>query len=203
MRNYGSQVRLARFHNIFGPYGTWGGGREKAPATLCRKVAEAVDGGTIEVWGDGNQTRSFLYIDDCLEGVRRLMDSDFTGPVNIGSEEMVTINSLAQMIMDIAGKQLRMRHVSGHQGIRGRNSDNRLLGRNSAGCLPARCVKDWNRHTGGSKPKYTARNSRQPLLRRSESTSTEENNEPPYSLRKRCWSILTYSASDRQYSMGD
>ena len=140
-RNYGMQVRLARFHNIFGPYGTWCGGREKAPAALCRKVAEAAEGGAIEIWGDGNQTRSFLYIDECLEGVRRLMDSDFTGPVNIGSEAMVTINSLVQMIMEIAGKHLYMRHVPGPQGVRGRNSDNRLLGE-KLGWVPSRPLRE-------------------------------------------------------------
>ena len=109
MRNHGVEVRIARFHNIFGPEGTWTGGKEKAPAALCRKVAEADHGGEIQIWGDGEQTRSFLYIDECIEGVRRLVDSDFTGPVNIGSEEMVTINQLAGMIMDIAGKRLRIR----------------------------------------------------------------------------------------------
>jgi nucleoside-diphosphate-sugar epimerase len=107
--------------------GTWRGGKEKAPAALCRKVAEARDGSEIEIWGDGLQTRSFLYIDECLEGVRRLMDSDFSGPVNIGSEEMVTINQLAEMIMHIAGKSLRIRHIPGPLGVRGRNSDNRLI----------------------------------------------------------------------------
>jgi GDP-D-mannose 3', 5'-epimerase len=127
MRNYGIQVRIGRFHNIFGPEGTWQGGREKAPAALCRKVAEAPDGGEIEIWGDGNQTRSFLYIDEALEAVRRLMRSSFTGPVNIGSEEMVTINGLAEQVMDIAGKKLSIRHVPGPQGVRGRNSDNRLI----------------------------------------------------------------------------
>jgi nucleoside-diphosphate-sugar epimerase len=127
MRNYGVQVRVARFHNIFGPEGTWTGGREKAPAALCRKVAETPDGGEIEVWGDGLQTRSFLYIDECLEGVRRLMESDFTGPVNIGSEEMVTINQLAELVMSVAGKRLGIRHISGPLGVRGRNSDNRLI----------------------------------------------------------------------------
>lgn len=127
MRNYGVQVRVARFHNIFGPEGTWEGGREKSPAALCRKVAEAEDGGTIEIWGDGKQTRSFLYIEECVEGVRRLMDSDFTGPVNVGSEEMVTINRLAEIIMRIAGKQLTIRHIPGPLGVRGRNSDNRLI----------------------------------------------------------------------------
>ena len=127
MRNYGVAVRVARFHNIFGPEGTWSGGKEKAPAAICRKVAEVGDGGEIEIWGDGKQTRSFLYIDECVEGVRRLMESDFTGPVNIGSEEMVTINQLAEMVMEIAGKQLRIKHISGPLGVRGRNSDNRLI----------------------------------------------------------------------------
>ncbi len=127
MRNYGIQVRIARFHNIFGPQGTWTGGKEKAPAAMCRKIAEASDGGSIQIWGDGKQTRSFLYIDECLEGVRRLMDSDFTGPVNIGSEEMVTINRLAEMIQQIAGKQVSFQHIPGPLGVRGRNSDNRLI----------------------------------------------------------------------------
>lgn len=126
-RNYGLNVRIARFHNIFGPEGTWRGGKEKAPAAMCRKVAEAPDGGEIEMWGDGKQTRSFLYIDECLEGVRRLMESDFLGPVNIGSEEMVTINQLAEMAMSIAGKQLAIKHIPGPTGVRGRNSDNALI----------------------------------------------------------------------------
>ena len=128
-RNYGIEARIARYHNIFGPEGTWTGGREKAPAALCRKVALAKLRGDdyIEVWGDGKQTRSFLYIDECLEGTIRLMRSDFTGPVNIGSEEMVTINQLAEMIMDIAGVKLKIKHVPGPQGVRGRNSDNRLI----------------------------------------------------------------------------
>jgi nucleoside-diphosphate-sugar epimerase len=127
MRNYRSVVRIARFHNIFGPEGTWTGGREKAPAAICRKVIEAQDGGEIEIWGDGEQSRSFLYIDECVEGVRRLVDSDFTGPVNIGSEEMVTINQLASLAMEIGGKKLKIKHISGPLGVRGRNSDNRLL----------------------------------------------------------------------------
>jgi len=127
LRNHGVEVRIARLHNIFGPEGAWRGGREKAPAAICRKVAEARDAGEIEIWGDGLQTRSFLYIDECLEGLRRLMDSNFTGPVNIGSEEMITINGLAEMIMDIAGKRLSIRHVQGPLGVRGRNSDNRLI----------------------------------------------------------------------------
>ena len=127
MRNYGAAVRIARFHNIFGPEGTWTGGKEKAPAALCRKVAEVNDGGEIEIWGDGNQTRSFLYIDECIEGVRQLVESDFTGPVNIGSEEMVSINQLAVLIMQIAGKNLAIKHISGPLGVRGRNSDNHLI----------------------------------------------------------------------------
>ena len=126
-RNYGMEVHIARFHNIFGPEGTWQGGREKAPAAVCRKVAEAADGGHIELWGDGRQTRSFLYVDECLEGVRRLMESEFEGPVNIGSDEMVTINGLAEMAMRIAGKNLSIRHIQGPLGVRGRNSDNRLI----------------------------------------------------------------------------
>jgi nucleoside-diphosphate-sugar epimerase len=126
-RNYGLAVRIARFHNIFGPEGTWQGGREKAPAAICRKVAEAPDGGEIEIWGDGEQTRSFLYIDECVDGVRKLVESDFTGPVNIGSEEMVTINQLAEMAMQIAGKKLSIRHIPGPLGVRGRNSDNNLI----------------------------------------------------------------------------
>jgi nucleoside-diphosphate-sugar epimerase len=141
MRNYGVQVRIARFHNIFGPEGTWDGGREKAPAALCRKVAQTPNGGEIEIWGDGLQTRSFLYIDECLEGVRRLMDSDFPGPVNIGSEEMVTINQLAGIVMAIAGKELSVRHIPGPLGVRGRNSDNRLIAR-ELGWKPSRPLRE-------------------------------------------------------------
>jgi len=126
-RNHGLDVRVARFHNIFGPEGTWQGGREKAPAALCRKVAEQEEGGTIEMWGDGEQTRSFLYIDECVEAVRRLMNSSFRGPVNIGSEEMVTINQMAEIIMQIAGKKLGVQHRPGPTGVRGRNSDNRVI----------------------------------------------------------------------------
>ena len=125
-KNHGLNVRIARYHNIFGPEGSWNDGREKAPAALCRKVAETPDGGEIELWGDGKQTRSFLYIDECIEATRRLVDSDFTGPVNIGSEEMVTINGLADMIMGIAGKKLSIKHIPGPLGVRGRNSDNTL-----------------------------------------------------------------------------
>ncbi len=126
-RNYGIDIRIARFHNIFGPEGSWNDGREKAPAAMCRKVAETPDGGEIEMWGDGDQTRSFLYVDECLEGVRRLMESDFIGPVNVGSEEMVTINQLAHIAMDIAGKKQSIKHIPGPLGVRGRNSDNRLI----------------------------------------------------------------------------
>lgn len=126
-RNHGMQVRVARYHNIFGPEGTWTGGREKAPAALCRKIAEARNNSEIEMWGDGKQTRSFLYVDECVEGTTRLLRSDFEGPVNIGSEEMVTINGLAELIMDIAGKKLEINHIPGPQGVRGRNSDNRLI----------------------------------------------------------------------------
>lgn len=129
-RNYKLNVRVARFHNIFGPLGTWTGGKEKAPAAMCRKVAEAIRDNKkeIEIWGDGKQTRSFLYIDECLEGVRRLMDSEtFFGPVNIGSEEMVTINQLVEYVMEIAGIKLGVKHIDGPLGVRGRNSDNRLI----------------------------------------------------------------------------
>ena len=127
-RNYGLDVRVARFHNIFGPYGTWTGGKEKAPAAICRKVAQAEVGGEIEIWGDGKQTRSFLYIDECLEGIRRLMDSkDFRGPVNIGSDEMVTINQLVEIVMEIAEKKINIKHITGPLGVKGRNSDNKLI----------------------------------------------------------------------------
>ncbi len=125
--NYEMDVRIARFHNIFGPEGSWNDGREKAPAAICRKVAEAPDGGEIEIWGDGKQTRSFLYIDECLEGTIRLIRSDFSGPVNIGSDEMVTIDQLAEMGMSIAGKKLTFKHIPGPLGVRGRNSDNKLI----------------------------------------------------------------------------
>jgi nucleoside-diphosphate-sugar epimerase len=126
-RNYGIETRVARFHNVFGPLGTWTGGKEKAPAAMCRKVAETPNNGTIEIWGDGLQTRSFLYVDECLDGTRRLMRSHFPGPVNIGSDEMVTINQLVSMVMDIAGKTLTVVHKPGPLGVRGRNSDNRLI----------------------------------------------------------------------------
>ncbi len=120
-------MRIARFHNIFGPESPWQGGREKAPAALCRKVLEVKDGGAIEVWGNGQQTRSFLYIDDCLEGISRLMESDFEGPVNIGSEEMISINDFARMVFRIAGKKPLIKNIPGPTGVNGRNSDNRLI----------------------------------------------------------------------------
>jgi GDP-D-mannose 3',5'-epimerase len=137
-RNYGLDVRIARFHNIFGPYGTWRGGKEKAPAAMCRKAAETPDGGEIEVWGDGLQTRSFLYIDDCISAVLKFMRQDeFSGPVNIGSEQMVSINQLAQMAIDASGKSITIKNIDGKEfedkygfkcptGVRGRNSDNKL-----------------------------------------------------------------------------
>ncbi len=124
-RNYGIPVRIARFHNIFGPLGTWDGGREKAPAAICRKVIQS--DGEIEIWGDGKQTRSFLYVDECVEGVRRLMESDFSDPVNIGSDEMVTINQLVDIASSIEGKEITKKHIDGPLGVAGRNSDNRLI----------------------------------------------------------------------------
>jgi GDP-D-mannose 3',5'-epimerase len=127
-RNYNIPVRVARYHNIFGPEGTWEGGREKAPAAICRKVAYLPkEGGTVEVWGDGKQTRSFLYIDECIEATRRMMESDFIGPVNIGSEEMVTINQLVETAAKVAGKNVKKNHIDGPLGVRGRNSNNDLI----------------------------------------------------------------------------
>ena len=126
-RNYGVPVRVGRFHNIFCPETAWTGGREKAPAAICRKIAEVRDGGTIDIWGDGQQSRSFLYIDECIDGIIRLTRSEFPGPVNIGSSELVTINELVDLVANIAGKDVHRHHVSGPQGVRGRNSDNRLI----------------------------------------------------------------------------
>jgi len=123
----GVPTRIARFHNIFGPQGTWKGGREKSPAAMCRKVAESKNGSEIEIWGDGEQTRSFLYIDECLEGIRRLMDSEYKEPINIGSDEMITINNLALMTADIADKNIKLKHIDGPLGVRGRNSENSLI----------------------------------------------------------------------------
>jgi nucleoside-diphosphate-sugar epimerase len=126
-RNYGMRTRIARYHNIFGPEGTWDGGKEKAPAAVCRKVAAARDGADIEIWGDGNQTRSFLYVDECVEGTLRLMRSDIAEPLNIGSDEMVTINQLVDIVASIADKRIGKSHIPGPLGVRGRNSDNRLI----------------------------------------------------------------------------
>ncbi|KRA65887.1 NAD-dependent dehydratase [Caulobacter sp. Root655] len=126
-RNYGMRNRVARYHNIFGPEGTWQGGKEKAPAAVCRKIALAASNDTIDIWGDGLQTRSFLFVDECVEGTTRLLRSDFEGPVNIGSNEMVTINQLVHMVADIAGKSIEMNHIPGPTGVRGRNSDNQLI----------------------------------------------------------------------------
>ncbi len=127
--DYGMETRIVRFHNIFGPLGTWDGGREKAPAAMCRKIATAKLTGSpvIEIWGDGEQTRSFCYIDDCLEGIYRLMRSDFRQPINLGQDRMVTINQLAEMIAEIAGVKISRKHIDGPMGVRGRNSDNTLL----------------------------------------------------------------------------
>jgi nucleoside-diphosphate-sugar epimerase len=152
-RNYGLDVRVARFHNIFGPMGTWNGGKEKAPAAMCRKAAETPDGGEIEVWGDGQQTRSFLYIDECVEAVLRFMRQDkFQGPVNIGSEEMVTINQLAQAAIDASGKNITIKNIDGEEfkqkygfkcpvGVRGRNSDNTLY-KEKIGWEPTKSLYD-------------------------------------------------------------
>ena len=141
-RNYGMECTVARYHNIFGPLGTWEGGKEKAPAALCRKVAEAEDGGFIEVWGEGTQTRSFLYIDECIEGSIRLMRSnDFYGPVNIGSDEMVSINDLASMAISISGKNLSIRNIDGPRGVMGRNSDNNLI-KERLGWAPSQSLYD-------------------------------------------------------------
>lgn len=140
-RNHGMQNRVARYHNIFGPEGTWDGGKEKAPAAMCRKVARAPAGGKIEVWGDGLQTRSFLYVDECVEGSIRLLRSDFEGPVNIGSEEMVTINGLARMVIDISGKDVGIENIPGPLGVRGRNSDNRLI-RQKLGWAPSQPLRE-------------------------------------------------------------
>lgn len=145
-RNYGLKVRVARFHNIFGIEGTWRGGKEKAPAAICRKVAEAQEGTHIEIWGDGKQTRSFLYIDECVEAVRRLVESDFSGPVNIGSEEMISINDLAKMVIEISGKKLSINNIPGPTGVRGRNSDNKLIGE-KLGWKPSRPLREGMERT--------------------------------------------------------
>jgi len=147
-KNYGIEVRVARFHNIFGPQGTWDGGREKAPAAMCRKVAEAEDGGIIEVWGDGKQTRSFLYIDECIEGIRRIMESDFAGPINLGSEEMISINDFAKMVIELSGKNIAIKNIDGPTGVRGRNSDNDLI-KQKLGWSPSQSLVIGMRSTFG------------------------------------------------------
>lgn len=157
-RNYGVQAHVARYHNIFGPEGTWSGGREKAPAALCRKIAMARSGDAIEIWGDGRQTRSFLYIDECVDGTTRLLRSDFPGPVNIGSEEMVSIDQLVDLIADIAGKWIEKRHVDGPQGVRGRNSDNRLV-RQRLGWAPSQPLRTGLERTYGWIEQQVRRNS--------------------------------------------
>lgn len=139
-RNYGIEARVARYHNIFGSEGSWNDGREKSPAAMCRKVAMAEEGGEIEIWGDGEQTRSFLYVDECVEATIRLMRSDFTGPVNIGSEEMVTINQLVNMVCSIADKTVKKKHIPGPLGVRGRNSENSLI-KESLGWAPSLALK--------------------------------------------------------------
>jgi len=141
-RNYHMDIKIARFHNVFGIEGAWDNGKEKFPAACCRKVAQAKDGDTIEIWGDGDQTRSFLYIDECLEGVRRLMDSDFAGPVNIGSDEIISINDLVEMAKDIASKpNIKIDHVPGPLGVRGRTSDNTLI-KEKLGWAPSRPLRE-------------------------------------------------------------
>jgi GDP-D-mannose 3',5'-epimerase len=126
-RNYGLNAKIARYHNIYGPEGSWNNGKEKAPAALCRKIAQASENGTIEIWGDGKQTRSFLFIDDCLEATTRLLRSEKTGPYNIGSEEMISINDFAKLIMEIANKKVSINNIKGPVGVRGRSSDNKLI----------------------------------------------------------------------------
>ena len=140
-KNYGLNVRVARYHNIFGPQGTWTGGREKAPAAFCRKAAMTDVGNSIEVWGDGSRTRSFLYIDECIEATRRFVDSDFQGPVNIGSEEMITIQNFAKMAIDISGKDLSIENIDGPLGVHGRNSDNNLY-REKMGWEPTQSLRE-------------------------------------------------------------
>jgi len=162
-RNYGIQVRIARFHNVFGEEGTWAGGKEKAPAAVCRKIAEAENGGSIEIWGDGKQTRSFLYISECLDGVRRLMDSDFTGPVNIGSEEMISINNLAHLVMEIAGKNVAIKNIPGPQGVRGRRSDNNLIGE-KLGWKPTLTLREGIEYTYSWIQKQVAETVREEVL---------------------------------------
>ena len=162
-RNHGMHNRVARYHNIFGPMGTWDGGKEKVPAAICRKVASARDGSSIEIWGDGQQTRSFLHVDECIEGSLRLMRSaTFEGPVNIGSDEMVSINQLVDMVCTIAGKTLNKVHIDGPLGVRGRNSDNSLIAEKLgwAPCQPLRAglesTYSWIRQQVESSDRATA-----------------------------------------------
>jgi GDP-D-mannose 3',5'-epimerase len=159
-RCYGMEARVGRYHNIFGPEGTWDGGREKAPAAMCRKIAVTPDHGSIEIWGDGCQTRSFLYVSECVEGTLRLMRSGFAGPVNIGSQEMVTINQLADMIMHIAGKTIEKNHIPGPLGVRGRNSDNRLI-QQKLGWAPSQPLNEGLEITYGWIERQTRSNARQ------------------------------------------
>jgi GDP-D-mannose 3',5'-epimerase len=173
MRNHGMKCRVARYHNIFGPEGTWDGGREKAPAAVCRKVAQAADGSSIEIWGDGKQTRSFLFVDECVEATTRLMRSAWAGPVNIGSEEMVTINQLAELVIGISGKKLSLVHIPGPTGVRGRNSDNHLI-REKLGWAPSRPLIEglektyaWiEQQVRGKEPKVAAEAPEAPMLAR-------------------------------------
>jgi GDP-D-mannose 3',5'-epimerase len=139
-RNYGLDVRIARFHNIYGPEGTFDGGKEKAPAAICRKIAKTPSGGEIEIWGDGLQTRSFLYIDEAIEGVRRLMNSDYKEPINIGSEEIISMNELARLIAKLANKHIKIKNIPGPQGVRGRTSDNTLI-KEKLGWVPSQSLE--------------------------------------------------------------
>ena len=139
---YSMRTRIVRFHNIYGPFGTYDGGREKAPAAICRKVAQVEDGGSIEIWGDGEQTRSFCYIDDCIEGIYRIMQSDYAKPLNLGTDEMVSIKQLAYLVAEVAGKRdIGTKQIPGPQGVRGRNSDNSLL-RKVLGWEPTTSLRD-------------------------------------------------------------
>jgi len=164
-QDYGLDTRVVRFHNIFGPLGTWDGGREKAPAAMCRKIAIAKMTGnpTIEIWGDGEQTRSFCYIDDCTEGLYRLMASDFTEPLNLGQDRMVTINELADIVADAAGIEIGKKHIEGPQGVRGRNSDNTLL-RETLGWEPQVSLEDGLKRTyDWIEQQVQAREAKQPV----------------------------------------
>jgi nucleoside-diphosphate-sugar epimerase len=164
-RNHGLEVHIGRFHNIFGPEGTWRGGKEKSPAALCRKVAESDEVGEIEVWGDGKQTRSFLYIDECIEGILKLTHSDFSGPVNIGSDEMISINNLAAMVIGISGKKITIKNIPGPLGVRGRNSDNKLI-KEKLKWAPSAPLKDGITKTFNWISRQVEKNSVQKILSR-------------------------------------